>query len=164
MFPGLANAYVKPAALRRTTTTAGSCINGLSDEDNLNLMDRQRISGTNKCYTVTGCNTFYPFSRPPVFLRGPTPVTPITTPERFLLCGALSKRLCVRLQLHLVALDRQFVGRRIGASTTAVRWCRMPSIRMPSAGARTSICGITSPRTRSTNCLSARTECSGEER
>ena len=24
--------------------------NGLSDEDNLNLMDRQRISGTNKCY------------------------------------------------------------------------------------------------------------------
>jgi hypothetical protein len=33
----------------------------LSDEDNLNLMDRQRISGTDKCYTITGCNTFYPY-------------------------------------------------------------------------------------------------------
>ncbi len=59
MFPGLANAYV-PGSATQNYYYGWVVINGLSDEDNLNLSDRQRISGTNKCYTVTGCNTFYP--------------------------------------------------------------------------------------------------------
>jgi Carboxypeptidase regulatory-like domain len=59
MFPGLANAFV-PGSATQNYYYGWIVINGLSDEDNLNLMDRQRISGTNKCYSVTGCNTFYP--------------------------------------------------------------------------------------------------------
>ncbi len=59
MFPGLANAFV-PGSATQNYFYGWTELNGLSDEDNLNLMDRQRISGTNKCYTVTGCNTFYP--------------------------------------------------------------------------------------------------------
>jgi hypothetical protein len=59
MFPGLANAFV-PGSATQNYYYGWVNINGLSDEDNLNLMDRQRIAGTNKCYTVTGCNTFYP--------------------------------------------------------------------------------------------------------
>ena len=59
MFPTLANAFVKGSATQNYYY--GWIVkNGLSDEDNLNLVDRQRISGTNKCYTITGCNTFYP--------------------------------------------------------------------------------------------------------
>jgi hypothetical protein len=34
--------------------------NGLSDLDNLNQADRQRIEGTNTCYSKLGCNTFFP--------------------------------------------------------------------------------------------------------
>ena len=59
MFPGVANAFV-PGSATQNYYYGWTVINGLSDEDNLNLMDRQRISGTNKCYTITGCNTFYP--------------------------------------------------------------------------------------------------------
>jgi hypothetical protein len=59
IFPSLANAFVKGSATQNYYY-GWININGLSDEDNLNLMDRQRIAGTNKCYTVTGCNTFYP--------------------------------------------------------------------------------------------------------
>lgn len=59
MFPGVANAFV-PGSATQNYYYGWAVINGLSDEDNLNLMDRQRIPGTNKCYTVTGCNTFYP--------------------------------------------------------------------------------------------------------
>jgi carboxypeptidase family protein len=59
MFPGLANAFV-PGSATQNYFYGWTMINGLSDEDNLNLMDRQRIPGTNTCYTVTGCNTFYP--------------------------------------------------------------------------------------------------------
>jgi len=57
MFPGLANAS---GTATQNYYYGWVVTNGLSDEDNLNLMDRQRIPGTNKCYTVTGCNTFYP--------------------------------------------------------------------------------------------------------
>ncbi len=60
MFPGAKNAFV-PGSATQNYYYGWAVINGLSDEDNLNLMDRQRISGTNKCYTVTGCNTFYPY-------------------------------------------------------------------------------------------------------
>ncbi len=59
MFPSLANAFV-PGSATQNYYYGWVVINGLSDEDNLNLMDRQRIPGTNKCYSVTGCNTFYP--------------------------------------------------------------------------------------------------------
>jgi Carboxypeptidase regulatory-like domain len=59
MFPGLANAYV-PGSATQNYYESWIKQNGLSDLDNLNQMDRQRISGTNKCYSVTGCNTFYP--------------------------------------------------------------------------------------------------------
>jgi len=59
IFPSLANAFV-PGSATQNYYYGWIVINGLSDEDNLNLMDRQRISGTNSCYTVTGCNTFYP--------------------------------------------------------------------------------------------------------
>jgi hypothetical protein len=59
MFPGVANAFV-PGSATQNYYYGWVVINGLSDEDNLNLMDRQRIAGTNKCYSVTGCNTFYP--------------------------------------------------------------------------------------------------------
>jgi hypothetical protein len=59
MFPSLANAFV-PGSATQNYYYGWININGLSDEDNLNLMDRQRIPGTNTCYTVTGCNTFYP--------------------------------------------------------------------------------------------------------
>lgn len=59
MFPTLANAFV-PGTATQNYYYGWVVTNGLSDEDNLNLMDRQRIAGTNKCYTVTGCNTFYP--------------------------------------------------------------------------------------------------------
>jgi hypothetical protein len=59
-FPGVANAFV-PGSATQNYYYGWAVINGLSDEDNLNLMDRQRISGTNKCYSVTGCNTFYPY-------------------------------------------------------------------------------------------------------
>ena len=59
MFPGLANAYVSGSATQNYYQ--GWVVqNGLSDEDNLNQSDRQRIKGTNTCYTKTGCNTFYP--------------------------------------------------------------------------------------------------------
>jgi Carboxypeptidase regulatory-like domain len=59
MFPTLANAFV-PGSATQNYYYGWVVINGLSDEDNLNLVDRQRIAGTNTCYTVTGCNTFYP--------------------------------------------------------------------------------------------------------
>ncbi len=59
MFPGLANAYV-PGSATQNYYNGWVVQNGLSDEDNLNLSDRQRIKGTNTCYTRTGCNTFYP--------------------------------------------------------------------------------------------------------
>jgi len=59
MFPAVANAFV-PGSATQNYYDGWVNLNGLSDEDNLNLMDRQRIPGTNKCYTVTGCNTFYP--------------------------------------------------------------------------------------------------------
>ncbi|MFL6463740.1 MAG: hypothetical protein ACJ73N_04950, partial [Bryobacteraceae bacterium] len=59
MFPGLANAYVSGSATQNYYQ--GWVVqNGLSDQDNLNLSDRQRIKGTNSCYTKTGCNTFFP--------------------------------------------------------------------------------------------------------
>jgi len=59
MFPGLKNAYVTGSA---TQNYYQSWIvqNGLSDLDNLNQADRQRITGTNTCYSKFGCNTFYP--------------------------------------------------------------------------------------------------------
>jgi hypothetical protein len=60
MFPGVANAFV-PGSATQNYYYGWVVTNGLSDEDNLNLMDRQRIPGTNQCYSVTGCNTFYPF-------------------------------------------------------------------------------------------------------
>jgi hypothetical protein len=60
MFPGVANAFV-PGSATQNYYYGWAVTNGLSDEDNLNLMDRQRIEGTNKCYSVTGCNTFYPY-------------------------------------------------------------------------------------------------------
>ncbi len=59
MFPALANAYV-PGSATQNYYYGWVVKNGLSDEDNLNLSDRQRIPGTNSCYTKTGCNTFYP--------------------------------------------------------------------------------------------------------
>lgn len=59
-FPGVANAFV-PGSATQNYYYGWVVINGLSDEDNLNLMDRQRIGGTNKCYSITGCNTFYPY-------------------------------------------------------------------------------------------------------
>lgn len=59
MFPGLANAYV-PGSATQNYYQSWIVQNGLSDLDNLNQMDRQRIPGTNRCYSVTGCNTFYP--------------------------------------------------------------------------------------------------------
>jgi hypothetical protein len=59
MFPAAANAFT-PGSATQNYYYSWINMNGLSDEDNLNLMDRQRISGTNTCYTVTGCNTFYP--------------------------------------------------------------------------------------------------------
>ncbi len=59
MFPALANAYVTGSATQNYYYGWVN-INGLSDEDNLNLADRQRIKGTKTCYTKTGCNTFYP--------------------------------------------------------------------------------------------------------
>ncbi len=59
MFPSLANAYV-PGTATQNYYYGWVNLNGLSDEDNLNLSDRQRITGTNSCYTRTGCNTFYP--------------------------------------------------------------------------------------------------------
>ena len=59
MFPSVANAFV-PGSATQNYYYSWIEQNGLSDEDNLNLMDRQRIPGTNTCYTVTGCNTFYP--------------------------------------------------------------------------------------------------------
>ena len=59
-FPGVANAFV-PGSATQNYYYGWVVTNGLSDEDNLNLIDRQRISGTNKCYSITGCNTFYPF-------------------------------------------------------------------------------------------------------
>ncbi len=62
MFPGLANAFV-PGSATQNYYNGWVNINGLSDEDNLNLMDRQRIEGTNQCYSVTGCNTFYPLQQ-----------------------------------------------------------------------------------------------------
>jgi hypothetical protein len=58
-FPGVANAFV-PGSATQNYYYGWAVINGLSDEDNLNLMDRQRIAGTNNCYSITGCNTFYP--------------------------------------------------------------------------------------------------------
>jgi len=62
MFPGLKNAYVTGSA---TQNYYQSWIvqNGLSDLDNLNQMDRQRISGTNNCYSRLGCNTFFPLQQ-----------------------------------------------------------------------------------------------------
>jgi hypothetical protein len=59
-FPGVANAFV-PGSATQNYYYGWVVTNGLSDEDNLNLMDRQRIEGTNKCYSITGCNTFYPY-------------------------------------------------------------------------------------------------------
>ncbi len=59
MFPGLANAYV-PGTATQNYYDSWINQNGLSDLDNLNQMDRQRIAGTNTCYSRTGCNTFYP--------------------------------------------------------------------------------------------------------
>ncbi len=59
MFPSLANAYV-PGSATQNYYYGWVNTNGLSDEDNLNLSDRQRIPGTNSCYSKTGCNTFYP--------------------------------------------------------------------------------------------------------
>jgi hypothetical protein len=59
MFPGLANAFV-PGSATQNYYYGWVNTNALSDEDNLNLMDRQRIEGTNSCYSVTGCNTFFP--------------------------------------------------------------------------------------------------------
>ncbi len=59
MFPSVANAFI-PGSATQNYYYGWVVINGLSDQDNLNLMDRQRIKGTNKCYTVTGCNTFFP--------------------------------------------------------------------------------------------------------
>ncbi len=58
MFPTLKNAFVSGSATQNYYY-GWININGLSDEDNLNLMDRQRNS-TGGCYTRTGCNTFYP--------------------------------------------------------------------------------------------------------
>jgi hypothetical protein len=59
MFPGVANAYV-PGSATQNYYQSWIIQNGLSDEDNLNQMDRERIPGTNSCYSITGCNTFYP--------------------------------------------------------------------------------------------------------
>jgi hypothetical protein len=59
MFPGLANAYV-PGSATQNYYQGWVVQNGLSDQDNLNLSDRQRTKGTNSCYTKTGCNTFFP--------------------------------------------------------------------------------------------------------
>jgi hypothetical protein len=59
MFPSAANAFV-PGSATQNYYYGWVKTNGLSDEDNLNLFDRQRIAGTNNCYSVTGCNTFYP--------------------------------------------------------------------------------------------------------
>jgi hypothetical protein len=59
MFPGLKNAFV-PGTATQNYYDGWINLNGLSDLDNLNMMDRQRISGTNTCYSRTGCNTFYP--------------------------------------------------------------------------------------------------------
>ena len=59
IFPAVANAFT-PGSATQNYYYGWTQINGLSDEDNLNLLDRQRIKGTNTCYTVTGCNTFYP--------------------------------------------------------------------------------------------------------
>jgi Carboxypeptidase regulatory-like domain len=60
MFPAAANALV-PGSATQNYYWGWVVNNALSDEDNLNFFDRQRITGTNKCYSVTGCNTFYPF-------------------------------------------------------------------------------------------------------
>ena len=57
IFPALANAK---GSATQNYYNGWVNTNGLSDEDNLNLSDRQRIKGTNTCYTKTGCNTFYP--------------------------------------------------------------------------------------------------------
>jgi hypothetical protein len=59
MFPGLKNVYV-PGSATQNYYQSWIIQNGLSDLDNLNQMDRQRITGTNTCYSRTGCNTFYP--------------------------------------------------------------------------------------------------------
>jgi hypothetical protein len=59
IWPGLANAFV-PGSATQNYYYGWVVTNALSDTDNLNLVDRQRIKGTNTCYTITGCNTFYP--------------------------------------------------------------------------------------------------------
>jgi hypothetical protein len=59
MFPALKDAFI-PGSATQNYYYNWIVTNGLSDEDNLNLSDRQRIEGTNQCYSVTGCNTFFP--------------------------------------------------------------------------------------------------------
>ena len=59
MFPGLKNAYV-PGSATQNYYQSWIVQNGLSDLDNLNQMDRDRIPGTKTCYSKFGCNTFYP--------------------------------------------------------------------------------------------------------
>ena len=60
MFPTSANVFV-PGSATQNYYHEWIINNALSDEDNLNQFDRQRIAGTNDCYSVFGCNTFYPF-------------------------------------------------------------------------------------------------------
>ena len=60
MLPGVANKPCTPGSATQNYYQSWIQQNGLSDLDNLNQMDRQRISGTNTCYSVFGCNTFYP--------------------------------------------------------------------------------------------------------
>jgi len=60
MFPTSANVFV-PGSATQNYYHEWIINNALSDEDNLNQFDRQRIEGTNNCYSVFGCNTFYPY-------------------------------------------------------------------------------------------------------
>jgi hypothetical protein len=60
MFPTSANVFV-PGSATQNYYHEWIINNALSDEDNLNQFDRQRIEGTNNCYSIFGCNTFYPY-------------------------------------------------------------------------------------------------------
>ena len=153
MFPGLANAFV-PGSATQNYYDGWVNINGLSDEDNLNLMDRQRIAGTNQCYSVTGCNTFYPLQQAGL---------PTWTNNAWANYNALTVTLRHRLA-NGFSFDFNYTGRT--RSTTpralnpgaakAAQYCRTLSTSTLSLVRRTSICDTTSRRTLCTNCRSER--------
>ena len=69
--------------------------------DTVNDMDRtrQKLAGGG-CFSIYGCNTFFPLQNSGLATRTPTPAHRRSTPPPWC-CGAPCKRLGLRLQLHI---------------------------------------------------------------